>query len=316
MSEIKPELFPEIVESLNLAYGEENWSLEQFGSRSIIIIKYDEIEISNSNDNRHTIKELYVWVYIDVQTGRLTSYELFGMRTYLTVEEALAQYNHSHLSWNQIGREGTFCLGSTEIRALLYECYEVYDHDKLTLLFYFINNFVNWESLEGGPYSRIVNIGKAGREVGLPSTSLSSYQEALEGYLSNKYVPMLSYNDSNHEFEVVINDTFVDQIKELPDILLLRYDTQSSDYILEDRIEHTLFARTTHITNNNRYTRNPSFKGERLSVIIDMDTKPERQVIDNPYIVDRPHPYALKHVAIEVAKKVNKNYLFKQIELV
>ena len=106
---------------------------------------------------KHEIKDLFVGIQVTnvnifgVSKGNVT---LVGRRGKMSYKEWCSHYSHSHLgssynSWQ------TFCLGNSDIAMLINELKLSFDKDMWYMLFYALPNYVNWESLEGGPYKKI-----------------------------------------------------------------------------------------------------------------------------------------------------------------
>lgn len=173
-----------------------------------IQIKYPEITITNTNQERHEIKDLYVQLEFkrDSRTSiyRFNESEIRGIRQTVHITEYRCGYVHSHLpsanfsDSNQRSYWSTFCLGHGGMQQTLLffrdECLPVakadnnytFDTNLFRLLFIQLNQYVKWESLEGGPHYRISQIGD--REVVSEERSIDrSAKERVLSIIEKKY---------------------------------------------------------------------------------------------------------------------------------
>lgn len=156
----------------NCIYKKEDVELiakEVFGERCeviedkglIIMIHFPEITITNSNDRKHEIKDLFVKfrVYdIFPEQDSKCSIGIQGCRTTLSLAEWNSDYGHSHLSGTCFCNFNGFCLGTSDFKIVIENLKLSLSRDDWYLLFYSLENYVNWESLEGGPYRKIKDI--------------------------------------------------------------------------------------------------------------------------------------------------------------
>lgn len=124
-----------------------------------IIIKYDELTISNSENKTHNIKNLFVKIGFNYDC--CIKGDIEGLRTFLYAIELNNFYRHSHLSSETDGKFSRFCLGDdTPLRMLLVEFSNpTWIIEDLRMFFYCLEEYVRWESLEGGPYRKIKDLG-------------------------------------------------------------------------------------------------------------------------------------------------------------
>lgn len=125
-----------------------------------IIVYFPEVDISNEKDKHHTIKELYVRTSIkaDGRMGR----PLMMLRTRYTTDELEVGYKHSHTSRIRSISELSFtdcCLGSAPIRSTATELLSECDLDRWNVYCLQLDQYVGIESLDGGPYVKMGDIG-------------------------------------------------------------------------------------------------------------------------------------------------------------
>lgn len=129
-----------------------------------LIILFPEVNITNSKAYKHVMKDLYVKINIDISIhnvtngNRLSNIGLSGRRGKLSEEEYHSDYGHSHFSGRGIERWSDFCLGSSDFAMIIQTMRFSLTPEDWSLLFLSLDNYVSWESLEGGPYHRINSV--------------------------------------------------------------------------------------------------------------------------------------------------------------
>lgn len=125
-----------------------------------ITVYFPEVDISNEKDRHHTIKELYVRTGIkaDGRMGR----PLMMLRTRYTTDELTVGYKHSHtgrIRGNSDLRFTDCCLGEAPIRSTVAELVSECDLDRWNVYCLQLDQYVGIESLDGGPYVKMEEIG-------------------------------------------------------------------------------------------------------------------------------------------------------------
>lgn len=150
--------FEEIKSAAEHMFGADNVDMQTKPDKSDLIIHWDEIEVSNENDEKHTIYDMYVKVTFE-DTGKLLWFQL--TRTSLTREEMDCGYIFSHV--NKV--YGSFihylnpCLGTGPIRNTISSLSKEYDADLFGLFLLELDRYVRTESLKGMPYIRFGVMG-------------------------------------------------------------------------------------------------------------------------------------------------------------
>lgn len=125
-----------------------------------VILHWDKVEIGNSQGATHTMYDFYIRLRFDRNFIKLS--QMDGLRATFTLKEYWNNnpYTFSHLSTGRFGEWGSLCLGSTPL-ADMYAILKTPEFSLLVLEAFLLqlNEYVRWESLEGGPY-RASNIGK------------------------------------------------------------------------------------------------------------------------------------------------------------
>ena len=124
-----------------------------------IIIHFPEIKITNSLEHEHVIKDIFVKFNISCIDERDDDSKyiihFFGARTTLSLKEFISTYGHSHLPNHSLCTFNGFCLGSSDFGTLIQTVQFDPTPENWYLLFFSVENYLNWESLEGGPYRRM-----------------------------------------------------------------------------------------------------------------------------------------------------------------
>lgn len=135
--------------------------------RNMLSILYPEITLTNSDGITHVIKNLIVKLKVTNRNNefKLTEHAMYGKRMTKNVAEWHRGYEHSHLpgksSCSTNTGYQTFCLGYSQIKITLDRLMR-YDKntclEQFELLLHQIDEYVSWESLEGGPHDLMSNI--------------------------------------------------------------------------------------------------------------------------------------------------------------
>lgn len=141
-------------------YGEEHTDLQEASeedweeSPSYIMIWFPEVEITNSREERFTIRDLYVRLVIK-DNAHLQDFQM-TVATF-TNSQWLSDYAHSHLPGITSFQHP--CLGSGPIGSTIHMLQtEDFEEVSWEILCSQIEDFVKWESVEGGPYRYIRDI--------------------------------------------------------------------------------------------------------------------------------------------------------------
>lgn len=125
-----------------------------------VILHWDKVEIGNSQGATHTMYDFYIRLRFNEDFTKLS--QMDGLRATFTLKEYWNNnpYTFSHLSTGRFGEWGNLCLGSTPL-ADMYAILKTPEFSLLVLEAFLLqlNEYVRWESLEGGPF-RASNIGK------------------------------------------------------------------------------------------------------------------------------------------------------------
>jgi hypothetical protein len=194
-----------------------------------IILHYPEVTISNSQGFSRLIKDIYV----TMEVGEYKILEpLSGFRMTYYTDEFQVGYVHSHLriksftydpqeAYKYASEPTSFCLGHSELAMLMADLRNNMDLLKLEMLLFFIPQFLAWESLEGGPHFRMMNINRVDAPVFYPSHS--TITQGTSYIIENLYDLPLVFRDDVEEtfFDIDSNNTA------LYDVLKLVWPTRA-----------------------------------------------------------------------------------------
>jgi hypothetical protein len=173
------------------------------------VVKYPEIHITNSHNNHYTIYDLHVKIKFYNSDLRVTS-SLFGLATSGTLQSINNHYIHSHLPAKQFGFSyQSFCLGGTEITETIGHLgkgekpLEV-RKGMIEALFFQLEDFVSWESLEGGPHYRIRSIPEYSPSLNLERPRDLSNTEIKN--LFNLYITSKEFENAKDKIIKRVND--------------------------------------------------------------------------------------------------------------
>ena len=142
---------------------------------SCLLIRFPSFDIVNKKGQTHSMKDLWVLIPFDVKKIKAPNTDilvktlciqanLWGCRSTQTSAEHLSGYKHSHLTSNSSSdnKFTSFCLGgASSISISVAELTNYFSVERFELFLYELSAYVKYESIEGGPYIRMENIGKS-----------------------------------------------------------------------------------------------------------------------------------------------------------
>lgn len=284
-----------IEEALRDVY-ENNWDINVSDKINIIIL-YPEFEIRNSKGHTHIIKDLYIKLTFDIDLKLIS---IKGVRGVLTYEEYKSNYSHSHLSGSGISEFSSFCLGESPVAITKVELGREFNIDKFYLFLHLLNSYVRWESLEGGPYSKIAYInGRAS------SNSTISQDILVKNYalFLTKYKDFpIEFNkkDSLNCFSIDIKNTvFLKMVDEVA-TNKVKFDESTREYLTEQIV---ITEEQLKEINRNPYYFPFTFKGNTINLNI------IKSYSSNDNLKEVAHPDIVNYIAKELSVKINEFYL-------
>ncbi len=204
---------------------------DYFGDRvdikdSYFIVYFPKVDVTNSNDRQHTIYETYLKVYwenfknptflenifhyynvndVNNVSNLVKFISIKGIRTRFSEEEYNSNYVFSHLQKNPLDWANA-CLGEGILNN--YKNIVIDSDEKLLGYCMALENYLTWESLEGGPYIKI-------RDIKINTSNLNSltyttfYYNMLSALVKDKFENLMSFcNDK----ELKLNEEVLDKV--------------------------------------------------------------------------------------------------------
>ncbi len=211
-------------------------SVQTLGTISItgVIIYYPEIVISNSHGVTHTITDLYIRISLHASSTSLQIGGLEGGRMSSTYKEHASNYFHSHLSGGGASRSssvapffGNFCRGSGHINDHIANINgDGMKEENIIPFLIQLTGFISWESLEGGPHKRILDMridSGAGRRSN-PSMSTINWtlDNARKKHQEKGIVPDLDFKMEGDRYVLENNEKFEKFLTENVDLPIER----------------------------------------------------------------------------------------------
>lgn len=202
-----------LVDVLKHHFDESNYQIKYNEEEDVfdIILKYNDITITNSQGKSHFIKSLFVRVSFDHMANHFYS-SMYGYAGELSILELISGYTHSHLRSNAVYWE-RFCTGTSEITGLLNDLNaNNFDANRFDLFLYNLKEYITWESLEGGPYIKIEKLAYSDHNNTITSISKDQVKLLANKFLENKFTFNTKFNYSSKKIEIVEDFSFIDNI--------------------------------------------------------------------------------------------------------
>lgn len=219
--------------------------IEYFGEEKVdlqinkILVYYPSVTIANENDRSAELTELYVKIEVSNDGLLLGTFRI--NRSEYTAAQWVSDYMHSHVCGIPKNTPNTFlspCLGYGPIRDTCLSLNREFDEDIWRLFIYELDKYIHTESLSGGPYRKIENIGISNNSssyietVLIPEVWDFTIVYELESLLYNEFLPYLihkgifsfNYNgkyydiaDSPLNIVIKTSNVFIEWYNSLPD---------------------------------------------------------------------------------------------------
>lgn len=147
--------FDDIKSAAENMFGTDNVDLQcTLADRPKLVIHWDEVEVSNENDEKHTIYDVYVKITFTESAG-IVGFDM--TRSTLTANEMRCGYVFSHLprQYNNVMNYLVPCLGGGPIKTTMTTLASSYNPDIFRLFLVELDRYIRTESISGGPYIRM-----------------------------------------------------------------------------------------------------------------------------------------------------------------
>jgi hypothetical protein len=235
---ITPKFFENFVRSrLSSLFNEDRYDIEvlEYSSYSQIKIKiyYPEIEITNSLETKHKIRDLYLTFIFTIEEASVYLAHIDLFRTKFTPIEVYGRYVHSHYSGSpgDSTQTGTMCFGKTSLGNLVKESTEFFNMRNFVPLIIELENYLKWESIDGVPHRKLNELKKfliRPKSLGY-SVDKDKIIDDLYNYTINK-ISHFNYEfitKENGEFNIEISDN---HFKSIENILIDYIKLNREDY--------------------------------------------------------------------------------------
>lgn len=174
-------------------------------SEIFLLVWFPEVTVTNENDRSVDIQDLYMKVPISAD-GSMNGSPTMNRATY-PLDQFLSDYLHSHT--NGINKSNpTFfqriCTGSGPIQNTIGNLNGGFDEDLWQLFCSELEDFVHVESLSGGPYRRMENIGITDRMREVPM----KFPYVIAGDLNhNRFIDSFPTEEESKTYSLIADFT-------------------------------------------------------------------------------------------------------------
>ncbi len=259
----------------------------------LLLIYFETIKITNSNNGKHEINDLYTILGFN-KTGVCTN--LYGTRSSKSNVEQYYNYSHSHLPPGQIGYPKKFCTGSGEMSIVMGNLRKEFTDVNFKIFLALLKPYLSWESLEGVPHIKMSNL--SGKTF-ISSDSYVSYNfEKVENIVKNNLDKLkITYSSTKGFFEINfenIENVFSEEY--LKDFPFCYKDTSTLNYFNVDEIEKVNIHSPKNIF---------TFQGNQIQ------NKIINKSINKENLIKTIHPYVTEQTRIYIEKRINEYYFSK-----
>jgi len=273
------------------------------------IVHFPKKHVENSSGRQHTIYDVYLKITINYSNSSRMYYghyfnEYFdkylqncyanpcflltsGTRTTASKEEHISSYCFSHFQ-RGFGEWRNTCLGEGLLRK--YGSIPISNEELAVGYCVALENYLSWESLEGGPYIKISDIRSNIERENLNSSLFSS--RIMKSLISNKFNNLILNLDTN---KVYINENVLDEVNSFYAI--------NGDYISLDKLNQNDKNNSNHkeIVGNNFFTFNGKETG-KLTIDYSLNKSSSETIFSGELDVYRMHYSSLEQ---SLTNKIN-----------
>lgn len=303
--------FQETSYTFNPEIPERKYIVQDFINNSYIytlIIKFPQIKITNSEKTEHIIEDLYV-VLPFKKTGQSRTL-IYGFRGKLTNIEFNNSYFHSHLSNRNASDLCGFCLGSGDLVEILHKLSKFgFDKDVFNYFLANLSIYVEWESLEGGPYRRIKELSSKDTVDFNPNDDSSYFmitEKRLDDYLrDNNTILPIEYNNNKKLFDINFNKFESSLSKYFEYVHKSDFDT--SFVYKDDDLNEYFTLSNSRGDDINRY-KSPLCKLGKEDIFFEIKKIENRIKIDYRKVIN---PQITNYAKKLLVRRINENYFNK-----
>jgi hypothetical protein len=302
IKEIFEDFFGEEMVDLKNLVSESQYNEHLIVTRPYILVHFPEVKVTNENNRSIDLKDLFARIELQYDGTLYGSFKL-NKATY-DVAQWKSHYIHSHVPSLYYDRVAEFkdpCLGDGPIKSTILRLHGEYNEDDWKLFCLELQKYVQTESLSGGPYIKLENVGKIS-ETKYDAYEYNPYVECNKEFLNLFLINLLEKRiipytfDSNHftiamsfdRFAVVVSNAFIEWYNKVKSNHY--YNTQElfDSSILIRGIYKDFAIYTTAIAEPVRYddTVICNFKGRDVKLRVINKPGVEGNVFLNPNIIN------------------------------
>ncbi len=215
---------------------------------AIILVHWPEVEICNEYGQKHTIRDLFAQVELNLFGNWL---DLMFNRTTYTQDEINADYLHSHVCG--ISEDLRFlpcCMGTGPIKSTSDTLSKAFDLNLWHLFCLELNLYVQTESITGIPYRKLNDIGRYGsdhgrvvldfNQIGLaPAGGLQGADSGvlMNSLVMNKFIKWLADKKPKYILPSIISSDIGVRLKFDPRIDTIKLSNDFIKFVQQEKIE-------------------------------------------------------------------------------
>lgn len=217
-----------------------------------IIVHFHNITVSNEHDESTLIEDIYAKVNVNHQ-GLLIN-RMWWLRTTVSWWHYISEYRHSHLPHVSLASPPewmTPCLGTGPIVMTIDSLQTSVDLDLWPLFWLELDKCIRVESLDGGPYIRISQLGGAERVINTYKKFSQTaegggdfFEDLISGLVASKAIRFVWQSDqirianSFIEFTLLLSNQFLVRINQSPDTVNALQQCISRKIVMIARISY------------------------------------------------------------------------------
>lgn len=215
---------------------------------AIILVHWPEVEICNEYGQKHTIRDLFARVELNLFGNWL---DLMFNRTTYTRDEVDADYLHSHVCGiSENLRFLPCCMGTGPIKSTSNTLSEDFDLNLWHLFCFELNLYVQTESLTGIPYRKLNDIGRYGSNHGSVALNFNEIGLApaggpqgagsgvlMDSLVINKFIKWLADKKPKYILPSIISSDIGVRLKFDPRIDTIKLSNDFIKFAQQEKIE-------------------------------------------------------------------------------
>lgn len=305
------DIIEDMIKSLN-AIHKENWAFFFKNPHSLpeIHILYPIIDITNSENKHHTIRDLVIKLSIGIVNRKLFLNNCIeGMRLTVSKPEFISGYRHSHLHSLHYRNykldfnvsRSDFCMGTNEIPEIMTVFNDSQEAGTFELLLLALENMLSWESLEGVPYISIKSISSrvASEQSYYPGSR--DAHKVFNCIIDKNFLKASNFDMRLNRIRIIEDDAFQERLllkvfENCPEIICIRNEIDYSSFMKARMEDNNIICPDIHFKFKNKDIHFKVYDNVKESI--------EEKLKNINYII---HPT----VYTEAIKQVNK-YIYEK----